>query len=380
MADQDFFSIIVSAPDPKPGDPPESTDSFAKAIQSRFGSSLTLSPPLHLPSTSGNKKKPNKHGFSLSMPAPALSLLTPPTALSPTIPTRSSTSPQLLCSAHPPSDLDQFVNDPDCLILDIRSHAAFTTARLANALSLSVPSTLLKRPLYSLEKLALMLPSRSTRTRFSAWAQASTILIYDTDSFNILEGSNIHGLLKKFRNEGYPSEKHLAWLEGGLVSVWRERKDLLISGPDEAEVEDEDDEDDTLELFHSPTVKSGPQSPSPQSHAVTFNPFYDTIRQNLNPQSSNVGERALHPATDVPHTATTPVSESGTSLDRLRSTDCSPILSLFSTSTLQPVDVWSDARSLCMSSPPCSKRSSRVKMRVTRFVACSGTTRRPSSM
>lgn len=343
MADQDFFSTNAPASNPKPRHTPESTDSFAKAIQSRFGSSpLALPPPVHLPSTSGSKKKPNKHGFSLSMPAPTLSLPTPvplaSTSASPTIPTHSPPSSQPLCSAHPPSDLDQFVNDPECLILDIRPHAAFTSARLTNALSLSVPSTLLKRPLYSLDKLALMLSSKSGRTRFSAWAQASSILVYDADSFQIPEGSNLYGLLKKFRNEGYPSEKHLAWLKGGFVSVWRERKDLLVSGPDKSQAE-EDDEDDTLEplspsqstgllrasalpssafnLFsttshrpsrapqHSPTqstslipaariypstAKPAPPSPPPQSQAVAFNPFYDTVRQNLE-LSQGVSER-----------------------------------------------------------------------------------------
>lgn len=333
MADQDFFSTLVPATNPKPGHTSESTDSFAKAIQSRFNSSsLTLPPPLYLPSTSGSRKKPNKHGVPIPVPAPALSPL--PMALlsasSTTIPTHSppSSSSQFLCSAHPPSDLDQFINDPECLILDIRSHAAFTNARLANALSLSVPSTLLKRPLYSLEKLAQMLSSKSGRIRFSSWAQASSILVYDADSFNTLEGSNLYGLLKKFRHEGYPSERHLAWLKGGFVSVWKERKDLVVSGPDKAQIE-EDDEDDTLEplppqstgllrasalpssafnlssttshrpphapqhsptqptsllppaRLHSSTAKPTPHSPPPQSQVVAFNPFYDTVRQNL---------------------------------------------------------------------------------------------------
>ena len=101
-----------------------------------------------------------------------------------------------------------------------------------------------------------MLSSKSGRTKISAWAQASSILVYDADSFQIPEGSKLHGLLKKFRNEGYPSEKHLTRFKGGFVSVRRERKDLVISGPDKvlAEADDEaDDEDDTLE----------PPSPSP---------------------------------------------------------------------------------------------------------------------
>jgi hypothetical protein len=336
MADQDFFSTNAPASNPKPGHTPESTDSFAKAIQSRFcTSSLVFPPPSHLHQRAAPRKNRTNMVFPLSMPAPTLSLPSPvplasSSASSPTIPTHSPSPPQLLCSAHPPSDLDQFVNDPECLILDIRSHAAFNNTRLTNALSLSVPSTLLKRPLYSLDKLALMLSSKSGRTRFSAWAQASSILVYDADSFHIPEGSNLYGLLKKFRNEGYPSEKHLAWLKGGFVSVWRERKDLVVSGPDKAQVEEDDEEDDTLEplspsqssgllrasalpssafnLFsttshrpprapqHSPTqstsllpavrihpstAKSAPPSPPPQSQAVAFNPFYDTVRQNL---------------------------------------------------------------------------------------------------
>ena len=344
MADRDFFSTNVPATNPKPGHSSESTAEFAEAIQFRFSSSsLTLPPPLHLPSTSGSRKKPNKHGFPLSMPTPALPPLpiTLLSASSSTIPTHSpssSSSSQLLCSSHSPSDLDQFINDPECLILDIRSHAAFTNARLANALSLSVPSTLLKRPLYSLEKLAQMLSSKSGRLRFSSWAQASSILVYDADSFHISEGSNLHGLLKKFRHEGYPSEKHLAWLKGGFVSVWKERKDLIVSGPDKAQAQEDDDEDDTLEplspqstgllrasalpssafnlstttshrpshapqhsptqptslipvaRLHSSTAKPAPHSPPPQSQVVAFNPFYDTVRQNLE-LSQGVSER-----------------------------------------------------------------------------------------
>ena len=184
-----------------------------------------------------------------------------------------------------------------------------------------------------------MLSSKSARNRFSAWAEASSILIYDADSLNIPEGSNLHGLLRKFRNEGYPSEKHLAWLQGGFVSVWRERKDLVVSGPDKTLVEEDDEEDDILEPLsasqsagllrasalpssafnlssttshrpsrapqhsptqstlllsaartHSSTAKSHSQSPPPQSQPVAFNPFYDTVRQNLE-LSQGVSER-----------------------------------------------------------------------------------------
>jgi len=188
--------------------------------------------------------------------------------------------------------------------------------------------------------------------RFSEWSKASTILVYDADSSSISESSNINGLLRKFRNEGFPAENELAWLKGGFVAVWRERSDLVVSGPDNS---DEDEEDDTLPQMSAfsntlnpsfllrtknlpmsaftqtsttsqrpsgshiapAPVAATPNIPAPShpikqstpSLAVTelvgsnkptvntpqpptmaFNPFYDTVRQNLE-LSQGISER-----------------------------------------------------------------------------------------
>ena len=81
-----------------------------------------------------------------------------------------------------PSSLTQRVDDLNTLILDICPHAAYSSARIPHAIPFSVPSTLLKRPLFSLQRLAAMLPSTNARTRFLAWPSASRIIVYDADS------------------------------------------------------------------------------------------------------------------------------------------------------------------------------------------------------
>ncbi|GJE96824.1 tyrosine protein phosphatase domain-containing protein [Phanerochaete sordida] len=265
---------------------PVGVAAFAEAINARYsraGTSLIpLSPNQHgsttpnfLPATppSGPARPVQAQPFTLTMPArpaalspaPLLSLHPPPpphrssplaTAASPpppaapadfrlslpTLPSLPATSassqplPPSAFTALSPNALQPVLGEPSILILDIRPHNVYANARLPSALSLSVPSTLLKRPLFSLDRLAQML-SPSTRARFSAWPTASKILVYDADSTTLAEGGNILGLLRKLRKEGYAGE--LCWVKGGFKAVWREQFDLVDQS---APVEEEDEE------------------------------------------------------------------------------------------------------------------------------------------
>jgi hypothetical protein len=144
-----------------------------------------------------------------------------------------------------------------------------------------------------------MLPSPSARARFAAWPSATRILVYDADSAVTPDTSNIAGLLRKFRAEGFTGE--LGWLRGGFQAVWREARELATT---EQLTPDEDDTEATgtsgaLRTRHLPkaafslsstttAVAVGtlggtrlvPQTPAAiQSRAA--NPFFDTIRQNV---------------------------------------------------------------------------------------------------
>ncbi|KAJ3849300.1 hypothetical protein EV368DRAFT_47595 [Lentinula lateritia] len=213
-----------------------------------------------------------------------------------------------------PIHLLPFINNTSALIIDIRPHAAYSSARIPTALSLSVPSTLLKRPLFSLDRLGAMLPSSSARARFAEWPKFTTIVVYDVDSIGsplLPEGNNILGLLRKFSNDAAYNGNALFWLKGGFQRVWRERRDLVDFRPPEPEPEDDANEPGSLKTNHLPpkafgsgtTTRSSLDLSSPRKRlsstmslranaplmsektsgtsSVPFNPFFDTIRQNI---------------------------------------------------------------------------------------------------
>ncbi|KIY62980.1 hypothetical protein CYLTODRAFT_426494 [Cylindrobasidium torrendii FP15055 ss-10] len=240
-------------------------NSFADAINTRFDSFTARLPASPLP-----KAPPVKTAMKLPTAAPA--------------------SPDQFQSMSA-GELDGLIRTPSVLFIDVRPHAAFTTARLPGALSLSVPSTLLKRPMFSLERLAAMLSSQPSRARFLQWDQAAQIVVYDADSSALAPSSNILGLLRKFVQErpDYPGK--LYWLRGGFQSVWRDRRDLV----------------DATSLSPDGTVQAAPtlqasrlpssafrapkrSSPAPGSlrSSMSFsnpyqaaNPFFDAVRQNI---------------------------------------------------------------------------------------------------
>ncbi|KAL0945538.1 hypothetical protein HGRIS_014700 [Hohenbuehelia grisea] len=244
----------------------------------------------------------NRFGANASgMLTARLVQLAPPSLTPTAAPARPSAMPSAFVAVQPAS-LSQWLSRSDTLVIDIRPHAAFTNARLPHALSLSVPSTLLKRPLFSLERLAAMLPSVASRTRFLSWRSFDRILVYDADSSAIPDSSNIHGLLRKFRNESFGGQ--LAWIQGGFQAVWRDHRQYAYTDPPTPEVDTEDEDMDaspSLRTNHLPsaaftaastslatshkTKRPHPTSTFPASDAQSdrpaFNPFFDAIRQNV---------------------------------------------------------------------------------------------------
>ncbi|KAF9234974.1 hypothetical protein BU15DRAFT_78523 [Melanogaster broomeanus] len=295
MSDDFFTSVPFTAHNNSLA---ESHDSFAEAIAVRFGSADLLTARL-LPGEIPHPKpdqpptaQPHAHQSPLSLPPP----------LSP----RASAPPQphtvvgtLALTSVPPSALASYLSDPSTLILDIRPHAAHASARIRHALSLSVPSTLLKRPLFSLSKLTQMLPSATARARFAAWPSATRILVYDADSAVTPDNSNIAGLLRKFRAEGFSGE--LGWVRGGFQAVWKEARDLATTeqpSPEEDDVE-ATASSGTLRTKRLPKAAFSLSSTTAgigvgaisRNNAILHtpapvvsraaNPFFDTIRQNM---------------------------------------------------------------------------------------------------
>ncbi|KAG1874178.1 protein-tyrosine phosphatase-like protein, partial [Suillus tomentosus] len=275
MSNKDFFTSVPFSGQQGRGHPTdqENVASFAHAIAARFGSADLLTARI-LP----DEQQSLPQNFIL----PPKPILPPPSK-----PVSSSSSSSTFIPVNP-SDLAAYLADPSILILDIRPHAAHTTARIHRALSLSIPSTLIKRPLFGLSKLIQMLPSSSARARFAAWPTANHILVYDADSVLVPDTSNIAGLFRKFRAEGFTGE--LAWVKGGFQAVWRDARHCATTDHPSP---DEDDPEGTpssgaLRTKHLPkaafslstTTAANAASGTP-AIANAANPFFDTIRQNL---------------------------------------------------------------------------------------------------
>ncbi|KDQ30254.1 hypothetical protein PLEOSDRAFT_1095875 [Pleurotus ostreatus PC15] len=246
----DFFSAVnqPSANQQRGGD---NVRTFADAINHRF-----------------NNPAPS----SASLPPSLLTARLLPSSSSATSAMPPSSSPHTAPSAH---TFTPWLDNPTTLVVDIRPHAAYANARLPRALSLSVPSTLLKRPMFSLDKLAAMLPASTARSRFTRWHTAARIIVYDTDSAAIPDHSNIHGLLRKFRNDPVHFTGELAWVQGGFQAVWREQPHLIDNNPPPPETDaEEDDQQQPLLRARLPasafsaastTAAMSPQRPQPRS-------------------------------------------------------------------------------------------------------------------
>ena len=262
------LAIIPSPTSPTgfPRSPPPPLDPARRAVDpARLPLSPSTFPPLSAPSTA-NSASPRTDVISLFPPlqsnpprrlADSTRLpLSPSTfsSLSATTSPRKSLSP--LASApgsiratpsnrftvFTPTTLVQKLLSPDSssskldsiLILDIRTHTAYLHRRLKSSLNICVPSTLLRRPAYGIDRVAEGL-SAPERTKLSRWSTATTIIVVDLDSSSLVDGGGITSLLAKFERGGFAGT--LGWVKGGFTAISEaakstpEGRTLLERGP-----------------------------------------------------------------------------------------------------------------------------------------------------
>ncbi|KAM0790722.1 hypothetical protein ACM66B_004577 [Microbotryomycetes sp. NB124-2] len=107
----------------------------------------------------------------------------------------------------------------DTLLLDMRTHTAFVQSHVASSVSICVPSTLLRRPAYGIDRITDGL-SQADQERFGSWKSARAVIVMDADSTQITEASGIASMLAKFDKAQFAGE--LLWLRGGWVGIARE--------------------------------------------------------------------------------------------------------------------------------------------------------------
>lgn len=168
-------------------------------------------------------------------------------------------------------------SDEEVLLLDLRVSTQYARSRIAGALNLCVPTTLLKRATYNVERLADTFKDQGQRGKFETWKKCKYIIVYDTNASQLKEATNCINILKKFLAEGWDANSCI--IRGGFQEFARKFPTYIDEG-----TTDNSGNSSTISLSlkgagaNIPPVIGGCPMPITKSAA---NPFFGNIRQNM---------------------------------------------------------------------------------------------------
>jgi len=131
------------------------------------------------------------------------------------------------------TSLGPMLESMSTLVLDVRPPSSYQVSHLPQAHSLAIPSTLLRRPAFTIEKMTGMLSDESTKA-VSDWRNKSDIVMIDQDSTYVPSGSVLEGLAGKFAREGYSGQ--IWFVKGGHGAVRASGAGLIQSGEEQPSV------------------------------------------------------------------------------------------------------------------------------------------------
>jgi len=168
-------------------------------------------------------------------------------------------------------------DDEDVLVLDLRVYQLYATSRILGALNLCMPTTLLKRPSITVQRLADTFTSDGDRATFERWRACQYIVVYDSTTSQPKEAVTPFNVLKKFISEGFTGVGLV--VKGGFVAFSRAAPELIDKGPVTS--------GKGSSTGPSPLSAPGPDAipvaggcSMPATRSVA-NPFFGNIRQNM---------------------------------------------------------------------------------------------------
>ncbi|EPE07989.1 protein-tyrosine phosphatase [Ophiostoma piceae UAMH 11346] len=204
-------------------------------------------------------------------------------------PVRAETAPVKMADSVPGAtvinaqQLGDLLNGGDAssvLLLDIRVSTHFSMSRIRDALNMCIPTTLLKRATFNIEKMRLTFANPDQLTRFSTWNETEYIVVYDNSLTEGRDTTAAANMLRKFTNEGYKGKACI--LRGGFKAFAEAYPDLI------------DHSSPSAAAPGGPAVLSlgtgGPQrlsiapvigGVSLPANKAAMNPFFSNIRQNM---------------------------------------------------------------------------------------------------
>ncbi|PGH13698.1 hypothetical protein AJ80_06203 [Polytolypa hystricis UAMH7299] len=168
-------------------------------------------------------------------------------------------------------------SSPDAtLIFDVRPYLQFSKSRIKGSLNLCIPTTLLKRPSFNVQKLEDTFSNEPQKKRFKQWSQCEHIIAYDSTTSNIRDATTLIHVLKKFTNAGWGGETLV--LCGGIGAFKVEYPQWIESQKDELSTSPKGPGSTNLTLPASRSVAGGCSIPK---SGVVPHPFFSNIRQNM---------------------------------------------------------------------------------------------------
>ncbi|KAM0351538.1 hypothetical protein ACHAPU_002544 [Fusarium lateritium] len=168
-------------------------------------------------------------------------------------------------------DMLRDVKQERLLLLDLRSSQNYAQSRIQGALNLCIPTTLLKRATFNIQKLRQTFQNETNAEKFDTWPDMDFIVVYDAHANDKRDAITAQNMIKKFTSEGYSGGTCI--LKGGFNSFQQYFPDSVDR--------------------QSATGAPGKPGPGPGGIAPVIggvmlpnagndvNPFFSNIRQNM---------------------------------------------------------------------------------------------------
>ncbi|KAL0265237.1 phosphotyrosine-specific ptp2-like protein [Diplodia seriata] len=168
-------------------------------------------------------------------------------------------------------------SEEEILLLDLRVSTQYALSRIRDALNLCIPTTLLKRVSFNVEKLAETFSLEGQRKKFENWRSCRYIVVYDADSSQLKDATSCVNTLKKFANEGWNGPSYI--IRGGIKEFSTKFPSFITRGTGPAASSASKKPSLKLDNMPGPApVVGGCPMPATQNAA---NPFFGNIRQNM---------------------------------------------------------------------------------------------------
>lgn len=131
-----------------------------------------------------------------------------------------------------PTQLKELLDLPSkdqLLLLDLRVSPQYAESRIKGALNLCIPTTLLKRATFNLQKLQQTFQADADQDAFARWRDTKHLVVYDAYSSEKRDAVSAMNTIRKFTNEGYTGQCFI--LRGGFNAFSAAYPALIEHGP-----------------------------------------------------------------------------------------------------------------------------------------------------